>query len=73
MVDLEVAHANAFNESLFLQVDHVFPCFNVMVDCRDGPVHEVKIEVIELEFLHAFEQRFSGTFLVVIPQFSGDE
>lgn len=73
MIDLKVAHAYALNQTFFLQVDHVFPRFNVVVDRRNRPVHQVQIEVIKLEFFHAFEQGFPGAFLVIIPQLGGDE
>ena len=41
MIDLKVAHADALNQTFFLQVDHVFPRFNVVVDRRNRPVHQV--------------------------------
>lgn len=41
MGDLKVAHADALNQPFFLQVDHVFPRFNVVVDRRNWPVHQV--------------------------------
>ncbi|SYD27164.1 Uncharacterised protein [Klebsiella pneumoniae] len=44
-----------------------------MVDSRYRPVHEIKIDEIELEFLQALLQRFAGTLLIVVPQLGGDE
>ena len=56
-----------------LQFNHPFPGINVMVDSRYRPVHEIKIDEIELEFLQTLLQRFAGTLLIVVPQLGGDE
>ena len=72
-MNLEVTDADAFHQPLFLQVNHPFPGVNVMVDSRNRPVHQPEIDEIELEFLQALLQRFAGAFLIVVPQFCGDE
>ena len=73
MMNLEITDADAFYQPLFLQFNHPFPGINVMVDSRYRPVHEIKIDEIELEFLQTLLQRFAGTLLIVVPQLGGDE
>ena len=73
VVYLEVTHADAFHQPLFLQFNHPFPGVNIMVDSRNGPVHQIEIEVIQLELIQAFLQGFSRAFLIVIPQFGGNK
>ena len=73
VMNLEITDADAFNQPLFLQLNHSLPGINVMIDSRYRPVHEIKIDEIELEFLQALLQRFAGTLLIVVPQLGGDE
>ena len=73
VMNLEVTDADAFHQPLFLQFNHPFPGINVMVDGRNRPVHEIQVDEIELELLQTLLQGFAGTFLIVIPQFRGDE
>ena len=73
VMNLEVADADTFHQPLFLQFNHSFPGINVMVDSRDRPVHQIKIDEVELELLQALLQGLAGTLLIVIPQFRGDE
>ncbi|MNY18525.1 hypothetical protein D3C86_1519090 [compost metagenome] len=73
MMDLEITDPDALHQPLLLQVDQPFPRLDVMIDGRNRPVHQIEINEIELEFFQTFQQGFARAFLVVVPQFGGDE
>jgi len=73
VVNLEITHPNAFSEALLLQFNHAFPCINIVVDSRDRPVHQIKIDMIELKLLKTLFQRLLRALLIVIPQFGSDK
>lgn len=73
VMNLEVTDADAFHQPLFLQFNHPFPGINIMVDGGNRPVHQIQIDEIELKFLQTLLQGFARAFLIVIPQFRGNE
>ncbi|CNT66845.1 Uncharacterised protein [Salmonella enterica subsp. enterica serovar Bovismorbificans] len=73
VMDLKVTDPNTLYQPLFLQRDHAFPGVDIVIDSRYGPVHQIEIEIIKLQFFQTLLQGFAGTFLIVIPQLSGDK
>ena len=73
MVGLEVTDADTLNQPLLLQLNHPFPGLDIVIDCRNRPVHQIEIDIVELKLLQALFKGLGRAFLIVIPQLGGDE
>ncbi len=53
VANLEVTDADALHQPLLLKRNHPLPGFNVMIDSRYRPVHQVEINMIEFQLVEA--------------------